>query len=105
ACLTFLALALITGCDGSNEDEVTPTSTPTSASETPAGPVSEPQPAADGPCPYLDQTVVELANGQRVSSVQVSADEPYPACFFLRADGSVQLRTWVVRASPEVAIA
>ncbi|MFN2496214.1 MAG: DUF2020 domain-containing protein [Pseudonocardiaceae bacterium] len=62
-----------------------------------------PQPAADGPCPYLDEAVVEAINGQRVGAVRISADRPYPACFFLRGDGTEQLRTWVVVATPEVA--
>ena len=33
----------------------------------------------------------------------ISADQPHPACFFLRGDGTVQLRTWIVVATPEVA--
>jgi len=74
----------------------------------PAGPAAEvappaPRPVTDGPCPYLDEAVVESINGQRVGSVQISADRPYPACFFLRGDGAEQARTWVVMATPEVA--
>ncbi|MGH3720945.1 MAG: DUF2020 domain-containing protein [Pseudonocardiaceae bacterium] len=65
-----------------------------------------PQPAADGPCRYLSVAAVQAANGQRVSAVRVSEtvpDQPHPACFFLTADGAVQLRTWIVVATPEVA--
>jgi hypothetical protein len=62
-----------------------------------------PQPSAAGPCPYLDEAVVEEINGQRVGSVRISADQPYPACFFFRGDGAEQLRTWVVVATPAVA--
>lgn len=63
----------------------------------------EPQPVADGPCNYLTATAVQAANGQRVGTVRVSADRPHPACFFLSRDGKVQLRTWIVVATPEVA--
>lgn len=69
----------------------------------PAVAAPAPQPSADGPCPYLDDKDVADINGQRVYSVRVSADQPHPACFFYRADGSVQLRTWIVAATPEVA--
>lgn len=63
----------------------------------------EPEPVAEGPCRYLPAATVEAVNGERVGAVQVSADRPHPACFFLRADGAVQLRTWIVVATPEVA--
>lgn len=62
-----------------------------------------PEPSAEGPCPYLDERTVEEINGQRVGSVRISADQPYPACFFFRGDGAQQLRSWIVMASPEVA--
>jgi UPF0176 protein len=71
---------------------------------TPApGAPPEPQPVADGPCNYLSTAAVQAANGQLVSTVRVSADRPHPACFFLRRDGKVQLRVWIVVATPEVA--
>ncbi len=63
----------------------------------------EPEPVAKGPCHYLPAATVEAVNGERVGAVQVSADRPHPACFFLRGDGAVQLRTWIVVATPEVA--
>ncbi len=62
-----------------------------------------PEPAADGPCPYLEEAAVEQANGQRVGAVRISSDQPYPACFFERGDGSVQLRTWIVEGTPGTA--
>ncbi|MBV8542525.1 MAG: DUF2020 domain-containing protein [Pseudonocardiales bacterium] len=65
-----------------------------------------PQPVADGPCRYLSAAAVQDANGERVSAVRVSEtgpDRPHPACFFLTANGAVQLRTWIVVATPEVA--
>lgn len=64
----------------------------------------EPQPTVDGPCPYLDESFVEDTNGQRVSKVQTSADEP-PACFFFRSDGSVQLSVRVYTGDAAVAVA
>ncbi|MGH3932753.1 MAG: DUF2020 domain-containing protein [Pseudonocardiaceae bacterium] len=63
-------------------------------------PAPEPQPTGDGLCPYLDLATVETINGQRVSSVRVSADQPHPACFFYRGDGREQLRTWIVVSTP-----
>jgi UPF0176 protein len=75
----------------------------TPSADAPAVPPPAPQPIAEGPCPYLDEAAVESANGQRVGSVRISADQPYPACFFYRGDGAEQLRTWIVVATPEVA--
>lgn len=69
----------------------------------PAAPPPAPQPVAEGPCRYLPATAVQAANGQRVAAVRVSADRPHPACFFLVGNGTVQLRTWIVVATPEVA--
>jgi hypothetical protein len=65
-----------------------------------------PQPAADGPCRYLPVAAVQAANGQRVATVRISETgpgRPYPACFFLAGNGTVQLQTWIVVATPEVA--
>jgi UPF0176 protein len=62
-----------------------------------------PQPVAQGPCRYLPAAAVEAVNGERVGTVRVSADRPHPACFFFRGDGTVQLRTWIVVATPDVA--
>ena len=68
----------------------------------PAAP-SPPRPVAEGHCDYLPAEAVEAINGERVGAVQISADRPYPACFFLRGDGAVQLRSWIVVDTPEVA--
>jgi len=65
-----------------------------------------PQPVAEGPCRYLPVAAVQAANGQRVAAVRVSETgpgQPHPACFFLAANGTVTLRTWIVVATPEVA--
>jgi UPF0176 protein len=63
-----------------------------------------PEPAADEPCPYLDTEFVAQANGQRVSNVEVSADEPHPACFFHALNGRIQLATRVYVGDPAVAV-
>lgn len=65
-----------------------------------------PRPVAEGPCRYLSTESVQAANGERVASVRVSrtgTDQPYPACFFLTANGTVQLRTWIVVSTPKTA--
>lgn len=69
----------------------------------PAAPPPPPRPVAEGQCDYLPAAAVEAVNGERVGSVQISADRPYPACFFLRGDGAVQLRSWIVVDTPQVA--
>ncbi|MGH3794273.1 MAG: DUF2020 domain-containing protein [Pseudonocardiaceae bacterium] len=101
--LLFAALA---AC-GSRADlpgGVAPPTQPASVTPPTAVAPPEPQPSADGPCPYLDRKVVERINGQRVGAVRVSTDRPHPACFFYRlGDGAEQLRTWVVVATPAVA--
>jgi UPF0176 protein len=69
-------------------------------------PAPEPQPAADGPCGYLSVAAVQSLNGQRVGAVRTSGTgpgQPYPACFFFARDGTLQLRTWILLASPQVA--
>ena len=64
----------------------------------------EPVPVRDGSCPYLQTTFVADTNGQRVSRVRLSADQPHPACFFYRGDGGEQLRVQVlVAVDPAVA--
>ncbi|MGH3973673.1 MAG: DUF2020 domain-containing protein [Pseudonocardiaceae bacterium] len=62
-----------------------------------------PRPVAEGQCDYLPVEAVEAVNGERVGAVRISADRPYPACFFLRGDGAVQLRSWIVVDTPQVA--
>lgn len=73
---------------------VPPSSRP--ASTQPPPPPPEPTPARRAPCPYLEDEFIEQTNGQRVGKTQISADEPYPACFFYRSDGNEQLRVRVV---------
>ncbi len=69
-------------------------------------PVPAPQPMADGPCRYLPAAAVQAANGERVVAVRISdtgPDRPQPACFFFAANGTVQLRTWILATTPQVA--
>ena len=72
----------------------------------PAGPPVAPVPVIEGPCSYLPAASVQALNGQRVAAVRVSGtgpDHPYPACFFLTGNGTVQLRTWIVVSTPAAA--
>jgi hypothetical protein len=97
-------LVALTACAEEPADDPTVIAqTPTStASETQVELPAGPQPTADGPCPYLEESYVEETNGQRVSKVQTSADQP-PACFFYRPDGSVQLSVRVYTGDAAVA--
>jgi hypothetical protein len=60
---------------------------------------------AGGPCPYLTSDFVAQANGQHVSKVQTSADQPHPACFFFALNGNLQLTVRVYVGEPAVAMA
>lgn len=99
-----LLLVALAGCTAEPVDDPdVPTETvsvPTN--EAPVELPPEPEPTADGPCPYLAESYVEETNGQRVSKVQISADEP-PACFFYRPDGTVQLTVRVYTGAEPVA--
>jgi UPF0176 protein len=102
-------LALLTSACGGPPTAATPVgrspARPAAVAPPPLLP-AQPRPTADGPCRYLSAAAVQAANGQRVSAVRVSEtgpDRPQPACFFLAGNGAVQLRTWVVVATPEVA--
>lgn len=74
----------------------------TTTDEAPVQLPPDPEPTADGPCPYLDEAYVEETNGQRVASVRTSADDP-PACFFYRPDDNVQLTVRVYSGEEQVA--
>jgi UPF0176 protein len=97
-------LALLTAACGALP--AAPTPIEPSAVAPPAMAPPTPQPVAEGPCRYLPVAAVQAANGQRVAAVRVSGTgpgQPHPACFFLAANGTVTLRTWIVVATPEVA--
>jgi UPF0176 protein len=97
-------LAVATGSCGGFSTAPTPVA-PVLADPSAAAPAAPPppRPVAEGQCDYLPAEAVEAVNGERVGAVQISADRPYPACFFLRGDGAVQLRSWIVVDTPEVA--
>ncbi|HEU0086331.1 MAG TPA: DUF2020 domain-containing protein [Pseudonocardiaceae bacterium] len=106
AAVTLGSLALGTAACGSlGAGPVQPAAPPGSAltAPPPAVAAAAPLPTMEGPCPYLDRRTVEQTNGQRVGSVRISTDRPYPACFFYRGNGAEQLRTWIVVATPQVA--
>jgi UPF0176 protein len=100
--MVVLAAVVAVGCGGgdppSAPESTSATTTPPPSTTTttsvalPADPVAE----RDGNCPYLDTAFVAQANGQHVSQVRLSADQPHPACFFYRADGAVQLKVQVL---------
>ncbi|GAA1212798.1 DUF2020 domain-containing protein [Prauserella alba] len=113
AVLAGLAAATVTlaGCDipepggdgGGSTATGQPTRTVTRTQPAPQLP-PEPQPAgAVDACPYLPTADAERANGQGVSEVRISTDEPHPTCFFYRPDGEVQLTTQVFTGDPDVA--
>lgn len=101
--VTIVCGALVLGWTGACGVVSTPAEPVATVDPPEAAAPPEPQPTGDGPCPYLDTATVATTNGQRVSSVRISADQPYPACFFYRGDGREQLRTWIVVATPAVA--
>ncbi len=99
-----LLLVALGACSAEPDDPtVVTTDTPQSTtSQAQAGAPPAPQPTVDGPCPYLEESYVEETNGQRVSKVQTSADQP-PTCFFYRPDGSVQLTVRIYTGDAAVA--
>ncbi|MBB4687206.1 DUF2020 domain-containing protein [Amycolatopsis jiangsuensis] len=84
------ALVLFAGCSPAAQVPGTPQPSPSSASSS-AGLPPDPQPARTAECPYLSEAQAEDANGQHVTEVKVSDDQPHPACFFYRPDGGLQL--------------
>ncbi|MQA10627.1 MAG: DUF2020 domain-containing protein [Pseudonocardiaceae bacterium] len=100
--LPAMALVVLVACTPATEQKPPATSAPATEQAPPKVP-PEPRPAADGPCPYLDEMSVEKTNGQRVSRVRISTDKPHPSCFFYRADGTVQLTARVYLGEVRVA--
>ena len=99
-----LLLVALAACTEEPDDPTvvtTPSITTESTTQAAALP-PEPQPTNDGPCPYLDTEYVADTNGQHVSKVKTSADQP-PACFFYRPDGRVQLTVRVYSGDAAVA--
>ncbi|MCA1655611.1 MAG: DUF2020 domain-containing protein [Pseudonocardiaceae bacterium] len=98
-----LLMVALGACSEEPADDptVVRTNPPSTASQAAALP-PEPQPTADGPCPYLEEGFVEETNGQRVSKVAISPDQP-PTCFFYKPDDTVQLIVRVYTGEPAVA--
>lgn len=101
------AVALLAGCGPSIVSGTATPSPPSASAGTAAGTQlpPDPQPAETGDCPYLDSQFVADSNGQHVSKVRVSADQPHPACFFYRPDGKVQLTVRVYVGDAKTATA
>lgn len=74
-------------------------SSPAAAAQAPPAP----EPTGNGPCPYLENSFIADANGQKVSKVKTSADKPHPACFFYALSGKLQLTVWVYVGESAVA--
>ena len=86
------AVALLAGCSATIVTGTAAPSPPSASTAAGAGSLpSDPQPGATEDCPYLGSEFVAESNGQHVSKVRVSADQPHPACFFYRPDGKIQL--------------
>jgi len=101
------AVALLAGCGPSIVSGTATPSPPSASAGTAAGTQlpPDPQPAETGDCPYLDSQFVADSNGQHVSKVRVSADQPHPACFFYRPDGKIQLTVRVYVGDAKTATA
>ncbi|KAA9166722.1 DUF2020 domain-containing protein [Amycolatopsis acidicola] len=101
--LTLGALGALAACSAPQQSA--PASS--SASAPPASAAvqvpPDPQPTADGPCPYLETSFIADANGQHVSKVRTSADQPHPACFFYALSGQLQLTVRVYVGDTAVA--
>jgi UPF0176 protein len=99
------AVALLAGCSATIVSGTAAPSPPSASSAAGAELPPDPQPGATEDCPYLGSEVVAEANGQHVSKVRVSADQPHPACFFYRPDGKVQLTVRVYVGDAKTATA
>ncbi|MFC0429275.1 DUF2020 domain-containing protein [Kutzneria buriramensis] len=107
----LVAAAAVSGCSSPQAAPVTsttpaPTSSSTAAPTTtsavaPADPVA----AATGQCPYLSSDFVADANGEKVTKVMISADQPHPACFFYSFGNDKQLTVQVYVGSAGAATA
>ncbi|MGH3438411.1 MAG: DUF2020 domain-containing protein [Sciscionella sp.] len=95
----LLPLAALASC---TQQAPTPAPAATTATTAPVSAPAAPKPVQTADCPYLRNSTVADANGQRVYHVKVSAGDP-PACFFYRADGRLQLSIWVYHGEPKAA--
>lgn len=102
--LPIAAAVLLTGCAQQAAEPPAAEPPAPAPAESPVVP-PEPEPAAEGPCPYLTESFVADANGQKVSAVKTSADTPHPTCFFYALNGKLQLTVRVYTGEPDVAVA
>ncbi|AXB46047.1 DUF2020 domain-containing protein [Amycolatopsis albispora] len=96
-----VSFGVLAGCSSPEAPAPPPVPAPPPSPVAPVAPAA-PEPAADGKCPYLEETAVERANGQRVSKVRLSA-EPPPTCFFYALNGKPQLTVRPYAGDPAVA--
>ncbi|MET8847036.1 DUF2020 domain-containing protein [Amycolatopsis sp. NPDC004625] len=100
------AVALLAGCSATIVTGTAAPSPPSASTASGAGALPpDPEPGATEDCPYLGSEFVAESNGQHVSKVRVSADQPHPACFFYRPDGKVQLTVRVYVGDAKTATA
>ncbi|UQS21783.1 DUF2020 domain-containing protein [Amycolatopsis thermalba] len=97
----LLAAAALAGCSAQPAPEAPPS--PSAPATTAVQLPPEPTPARAAPCPYLENSFVADSNGQRVSKVEISADQPHPTCFFYALSGKLQLTVRVYTGDPAVA--
>nr|WP_225978350.1 DUF2020 domain-containing protein [Gandjariella thermophila] len=100
---SLLALLATAACNLTGSHPAGESSAQPAPAAAPVALPPQPQPTANGPCPYLQTEFVAEANGQHVGKVRVSADQPHPACFFYRPDGGLQLTARVYVGDPKVA--
>jgi UPF0176 protein len=96
---------LLAACTRTDAPAPPPVATSLSAGPSSSVPVvpPAPEPTGGGPCPYLTSDFVAQANGQKVSKVQTSADQPQPSCFFYALNGKLQLTVRVYNGDAAVA--
>ncbi|MEV7092984.1 DUF2020 domain-containing protein [Amycolatopsis sp. NPDC051045] len=99
------AVVLLAGCSATLVTGTAVPATPSASTAAGSGLPPDPQPGATEDCPYLSSELVAESNGQHVSKVRVSADQPHPACFFYRPDGKVQLTVRVYVGDAKTATA
>ncbi|GHG04506.1 hypothetical protein GCM10017567_20470 [Amycolatopsis bullii] len=99
-------MVLLAGCSATIVTGTAAPSPPSASTAAGAGSLPpDPQPGATEDCPYLGSEFVAESNGQHVSKVRVSADQPHPACFFYRPDGKIQLTVRVYVGDAKTATA
>lgn len=97
----LLPLAALAAC-GKAAEQPAPSPAPQSTTTTPATPPPRPEPAKAADCPYLHTATVADTNGQRVTAVKVSSDDP-AACFFYTYGDEQQMSVWIYQGSRDVA--